>query len=228
MQRLCVEARVMTRRKSTEKRHKRIRSRVRRRGGGRQATAQPAACCCSGCMVVLCMCWMEQRWSSRGSHGCPGCWRAGLRPLYLTLPACPPACLKVEGTPERPRLAVFRSNTHIYAQARTWAGRRAAAVCQPPRPCRVLPRLACRRRLAPPPSCPLTLAHHAASPAALQVIDDSLGHTLAATSTLSPDIRTALTDGGGANVEAAKLVGAKIAELCKQKNIEKVGAGLAG
>lgn len=54
-----------------------------------------------------------------------------------------------------------------------------------------------------------------------QVIDDSAGHTLAATSTLNPEIRQAL-NGAGANVEAAKLVGAKIAELCKQKNIEKV------
>ncbi|EFN58341.1 hypothetical protein CHLNCDRAFT_142390 [Chlorella variabilis] len=98
----CVEARVLTRRESVDKRHKRIRS-------------------------------------------------------------------KVEGTTERPRLAVFRSNNHIYAQ----------------------------------------------------VIDDSAGNTLAATSTLNPEIRQQL-NGAGANVEAAKLVGAKIAELCKQKNIEKV------
>ncbi|KAL4427940.1 hypothetical protein ABPG75_002029 [Micractinium tetrahymenae] len=101
-QRFTVEARVMTRRESVEKRHKRIRS-------------------------------------------------------------------KVEGTTERPRLAVFRSTNHIYAQ----------------------------------------------------VIDDATGHTLASTSTLNPEIRAAL-NGAGSNVEAAKMVGAKIAELCKQKNIEKV------
>ncbi|PSC69746.1 50S ribosomal L18 [Micractinium conductrix] len=76
---------------------------------------------------------------------------------------------KVEGTPERPRLAVFRSNNHIYAQ----------------------------------------------------VIDDTGATTLAATSTLNPEIRAAL-NGDGGNVEGAKLVGAKIAELCKQANIEKV------
>lgn len=58
----------------------------------------------------------------------------------------------------------------------------------------------------------------------LQVIDDTVGHTLAATSTLNPEIRQQLTGSTGSNVDAAKLVGAKIAELCKQKNIEKVGA----
>jgi large subunit ribosomal protein L18 len=77
--------------------------------------------------------------------------------------------LQVEGSTDRPRLAVFRSNCHIYAQ----------------------------------------------------VIDDSAGHTLAAASTLSPEIREKL-GGMGSNIEAAKLVGEKIAELCKQKNIEKV------
>jgi large subunit ribosomal protein L18 len=77
---------------------------------------------------------------------------------------------QISGSDERPRLAVFRSNTHIYAQ----------------------------------------------------VIDDTIGNTLAAASTLSPEIREKL-NGNGSNVEAAKLVGAKIAELCKEKNIEKVG-----
>jgi large subunit ribosomal protein L18 len=77
---------------------------------------------------------------------------------------------QVSGTPERPRLAVFRSNQHIYAQ----------------------------------------------------VIDDEAGSTLAAASTLSPEIRQALAGACANNEEAAKLVGVKIAELCKQKNIEKV------
>ena len=43
------------------------------------------------------------------------------------------------------------------------------------------------------------------------MIDDTAGATLAATSTLNPEIRQALNGGAGA-----------IAELCKQKNIEKV------
>ena len=98
-----------------------------------------------------------------------GLWRRCLTP---PLARSPP---QVEGTTERPRLAVFRSNNHIYAQ----------------------------------------------------VIDDTDGHTLAAASTLTPEIREAL-GGAGCNEEAAKLVGTKIAELCKQKNIEMVGAGGGG
>ena len=76
----------------------------------------------------------------------------------------------VEGTTERPRLAVFRSNNHIYAQ----------------------------------------------------VIDDECGNTLAAASTLTPAIRQKLGEDGSNNVAAAKLVGEAIAELCKEKKIEKV------
>ena len=82
----------------------------------------------------------------------------------------------MEGTTERPRLAVFRSNNHIYAQ----------------------------------------------------VIDDTIGNTLVAASTLTPDIREKLNGEGSGNVDAAKLVGSKIAELCKAKNIEKVAFDRGG
>ena len=49
-----------------------------------------------------------------------------------------------------------------------------------------------------------------------------------ATAPPAPSPLQALSGGNAAsgNVEAAKLVGAKIAELCKQKNIEKVGGGV--
>lgn len=57
----------------------------------------------------------------------------------------------------------------------------------------------------------------------LQVIDDTQGHTLAAASSLTPEIREKLAGSVGSNVEAAKLVGLKIAEICKQHNIEQVG-----
>lgn len=70
----------------------------------------------------------------------------------------------VSGTPDCPRLNVFRSNANIFAQ----------------------------------------------------VIDDTTGHTLCAVSSL--DLK--LENGG--NVEAAKKVGAAIAEKCKEKNIEAV------
>jgi large subunit ribosomal protein L18 len=83
---------------------------------------------------------------------------------------------QLEGKPERPRLAVFRSNNHIYAQ----------------------------------------------------VIDDTAGSTLAAASTLTPEIREKLGGSAGGNKDAAELVGAKIAELCKAANIEAVAFDRGG
>ncbi len=71
---------------------------------------------------------------------------------------------KISGTPECPRLVVFRSNKHIEAQ----------------------------------------------------VIDDTKGVTLASCSSVALKLEN------GSNCEAAKQVGAKIAEVCKAKKIEKV------
>lgn len=70
----------------------------------------------------------------------------------------------VSGTPDCPRLNVFRSNKQIYAQ----------------------------------------------------IIDDTTGRTLAASSSVVLKLEN------GGNVEAAKKVGADIAEKCKALNIESV------
>jgi large subunit ribosomal protein L18 len=75
---------------------------------------------------------------------------------------------KVQGTPERPRLNVFRSNNHIYAQ----------------------------------------------------VIDDSVGHTLAAANSLEPTLRDEAAKQNG--VEQARLVGKMVAQRAKEKGIGKV------
>lgn len=75
---------------------------------------------------------------------------------------------RMSGTPERPRLAVFRSLNHIYAQ----------------------------------------------------IIDDVSGRTLAAASTLDPDLRGSLN--GTGNIEAAKAVGQLIAKRALAKGIDKV------
>lgn len=48
-----------------------------------------------------------------------------------------------------------------------------------------------------------------------------MGHTLASASTLMADIKAAC-ESNGATVDAAKLVGKKIAELCAAKSIGKV------
>jgi large subunit ribosomal protein L18 len=75
---------------------------------------------------------------------------------------------KLSGSPERPRLTVFRSDKHIYAQ----------------------------------------------------IIDDTVGTTLATASTLSPEYR--LLDPLKGKVEAAKRVGELIARKAKDKGIAKV------
>lgn len=75
---------------------------------------------------------------------------------------------KVRGTEERPRLSVYRSLKHIYAQ----------------------------------------------------VINDDLGVTIVAASSLSPEIREECK--GLTKTEVAKKVGALLAKKCLEKNIEKV------
>ena len=72
---------------------------------------------------------------------------------------------KISGTPERPRLSVFRSENNIYAQ----------------------------------------------------IIDDVAGNTLVSASTVEKGF-----EGSGSNVEAAKKIGALIAERALQKGIEEV------
>lgn len=75
---------------------------------------------------------------------------------------------KVQGTTERPRVAVFRSNQHIYVQA----------------------------------------------------IDDTEQHTLAAASTLDPDLRATLS--GSATCDASAKVGELLAKRLLDKGIDKV------
>lgn len=75
---------------------------------------------------------------------------------------------RISGDTVRPRLSVFRSAEHIYAQ----------------------------------------------------VIDDNAGSTLAAASTLDPDIQGSLT--GLKKQARAKQVGQRLAQICLQKGIDKV------
>lgn len=74
----------------------------------------------------------------------------------------------VSGSTERPRLAVFRSHQHIYAQ----------------------------------------------------VIDDTVQHTLAAASTVEPELKARLAAGG--NCEASAEVGKLVAQRALEKGITKV------
>lgn len=74
----------------------------------------------------------------------------------------------ISGTPSRPRLSVFRSNKHIYAQ----------------------------------------------------LIDDSMGITLAAASTAETDIAKGLKS--TSNIDAAKAVGAAIAKKAVAKGVNRI------
>ncbi|MDD2485194.1 MAG: 50S ribosomal protein L18 [bacterium] len=75
---------------------------------------------------------------------------------------------KVSGTPQRPRLNVFRSLCHIYAQ----------------------------------------------------VIDDQAGNTLCAASTIDPEIKGDIENGG--NIQAAAAVGNLIAKRCLDTGVSEV------
>jgi large subunit ribosomal protein L18 len=75
---------------------------------------------------------------------------------------------KISGGAERPRLTVFRTSKHIYAQ----------------------------------------------------VVDDVIGKTIAAASTLSPDLKPTL--GEDTKTDAAKKVGALLAKMCLEKKVAKV------
>ncbi|MDI6892626.1 MAG: 50S ribosomal protein L18 [Actinomycetota bacterium] len=75
---------------------------------------------------------------------------------------------RIFGTPSRPRLCVFRSNLHIYAQ----------------------------------------------------IVDDMEGHVLVSASTLDPTLRKEIDRGG--NIQAARKMGALIAERALAKGIKEV------
>jgi len=77
---------------------------------------------------------------------------------------------KVNGTTERPRLNVFRSLEHIYAQ----------------------------------------------------VIDDTVGHTIASASTLDEEVKKLLGKKGKPKLEEAKIVGQIIAARAKEKGVSAV------
>jgi large subunit ribosomal protein L18 len=75
---------------------------------------------------------------------------------------------KVKGTPDKPRLSIFRSNTHIYAQ----------------------------------------------------IIDDTIGKTIASSSTLDKEIKAVLTS--SSTCEASEIVGRAIAKKSLDNKITSV------
>ncbi|MDD3383507.1 MAG: 50S ribosomal protein L18 [Bacilli bacterium] len=73
-----------------------------------------------------------------------------------------------------------------------------------------------RSKLSGTVECPRLSVYRSNSHIHVQLIDDVKGETLASASTLKMKLKN------GSNVEAAKLIGAEIAKLAKEKNIAKV------
>jgi large subunit ribosomal protein L18 len=78
-----------------------------------------------------------------------------------------------------------------------------------------------RRTLAGTAAVPRMAVYHSANYIYVQFIDDDLGHTLAAASTLEKSVKESL-NGRTCNVESAKALGTLAAERAKAKGIESV------
>ena len=77
-----------------------------------------------------------------------------------------------------------------------------------------------RRTLSGTAQKPRMAVFHSLNHIYVQLIDDELGHTLAAVSTLEKSLKAELK--GTCNIEAAKAVGRMAAERAKAKGIETV------
>jgi large subunit ribosomal protein L18 len=75
-----------------------------------------------------------------------------------------------------------------------------------------------RRRLSGAQDCPRLAVYRSSKHIYAQIIDDTLGTTLVAASTLDKTLRSE----SGANVEAARKVGLLIAERAQQAGISQV------
>jgi large subunit ribosomal protein L18 len=79
-----------------------------------------------------------------------------------------------------------------------------------------------RKHVSGRPSRPRLAVFRSLQHIAVQVIDDSAGHTLAAASTHDADIRKELGDTGNASTAAATVVGRVIAERAKSAGVSRV------
>ena len=77
-----------------------------------------------------------------------------------------------------------------------------------------------RRTISGTAQKPRMAVFHSLNHLYVQIIDDDLGHTLAAVSTLEKPLKNELK--GTCNIEAAKAVGKLAAERAKAKGIESV------
>ncbi|HXW61167.1 MAG TPA: 50S ribosomal protein L18 [Candidatus Acidoferrales bacterium] len=77
-----------------------------------------------------------------------------------------------------------------------------------------------RKRVTGTPERPRLCVHRSSRHIRAQVVDDTIGRTLASASSLDKEVRAALR--GGGNIAASKVVGKVIADRAKAKGIENV------
>ena len=117
---------------------------------------------------------------------------------------------KVHGTPERPRLAIFRSLSHIYAQiVDDTKGQTIVAAASSEKALR-------DAAASAPAPAPEAVAVEAPAPEAKKGAKGDKGEKKAAKKAAPP------VKASGGNVAGAKLIGKTIAERAKEKGIKQV------
>ena len=71
-------------------------------------------------------------------------------------------------------------------------------------------------------ACPRLAVHRSNRHISAQLIDDTTGHTLAAASSVEPELRAKLGRGGGGNVSGADAVGHLLGARAKTAGLTKV------
>jgi large subunit ribosomal protein L18 len=71
-------------------------------------------------------------------------------------------------------------------------------------------------------ACPRLAVHRSNRHISAQLIDDTTGHTLAAASSVEPDLRASLGKSGGGNVTGAESVGRLLGTRAKAAGVTKV------
>jgi large subunit ribosomal protein L18 len=79
-----------------------------------------------------------------------------------------------------------------------------------------------RAKVSGTAGCPRLAVHRSNRHISAQLIDDTTGHTLAAASSVEPDLRASLGKGGGGNVTGAESVGRLLGTRAKAAGITKV------
>ncbi len=119
---------------------------------------------------------------------------------------------KVSGTAQKPRLAVFRSNKHIYAQIiDDTVGGEDAMIRKPSRAeARVKRHLRIRNKINGTAQKPRLAVFRSNKHIYAQIIDDTIGNTIVSASTMEAVVKDRLSK--TSDIEAAKVVGTEVAK----------------